>query len=104
VAEIPGDVLEISQSSELFADRRTAGVYRFFDRDVSHVPTLAPEVVRAAHGDDAVRRGSRVRHPTLGEGVVLEVEGSAANGKLTVYFDLVGKRRLAARYANLELL
>jgi hypothetical protein len=36
--------------------------------------------------------------------VVLEVEGSAANGKLTVYFDLVGKRRLAARYANLELL
>jgi DNA helicase-2/ATP-dependent DNA helicase PcrA len=104
VAEIPADVLEISQSPELFADRRTAGVYRFFDRDVSHIPDMVPEVVRGGAGGDGVRRGSRVRHPTLGEGVVLEVEGSAETGKLTVYFDLVGKRRLAARYANLELL
>ena len=30
--------------------------------------------------------------------------GGTTTGKLTVYFDLVGKRRLAARYANLELL
>lgn len=104
VAEIPASLLDVSQSPELFADRRTAGVYRFFDRDVSHIPTLAPEVVQSWSAGDGVRRGSRVRHPTLGEGVVIEVEGSAETGKLTVYFDLVGKRRLAARYANLELL
>ena len=102
LAEVPADALEVSQSPELFADRRTAGVYKFFDRDVSKIPTLSPEAVQSAGG--AVQRGSRVRHPTLGEGVVLEVEGSAATGKLTVYFDLVGKRRLAAKYANLELL
>lgn len=102
VAEIPTDALEISQSSELFADRKTAGVYQFFERDTSQIPTLAPEALAAAGG--AVQRGSRVRHPTLGEGVVLEVEGDVTTGKLTVYFDLVGKRRLAAKYANLELL
>lgn len=102
LAEIPADALEVSQSPELFADRKTAGVYKFFDRDTSKIPTLAPEVVASSGG--AMQRGSRVRHPTLGEGVVLEVEGSAATGKLTVYFDLVGKRRLAAKYANLELL
>jgi len=102
VAEIPAEALTVSQSPELFADRKTAGVYRFFDRDVSHIPTLAPEALAGPPG--TVQRGSRVRHPTLGEGVVLEVEGGTTTGKLTVYFDLVGKRRLAARYANLELL
>ncbi|MCZ6726773.1 MAG: UvrD-helicase domain-containing protein [Acidobacteria bacterium] len=102
VAEIPAEALEISQSPELFANHRTAGVYTFFDRDVSSIPTLSPEVVASSGG--AVQRGSRVRHPTLGEGVVMEVEGSVTTGKLTVYFDLVGKRRLAAKYANLELL
>ena len=102
LTEIPAEALEVSQSPELFADRKTAGVYRFFERDVSNIPTLAPEVVGGSSG--GVRRGSRVRHPTLGEGVVLKVEGSAETGKLTVYFDLVGKRRLAAQYANLELL
>jgi len=102
LAEVPADALEVSQSPELFADRRTAGVYKFFDRDVSKIPTLSPEAVQSAGGKP--QRGSRVRHPTLGEGVVLEVEGSAVTGKLTVYFDLVGKRRLAAKYANLELL
>jgi DNA helicase-2/ATP-dependent DNA helicase PcrA len=102
ISEIPADALEVSQSPELFADRKTAGVYTFFDRDVSHIPTLTPEAISSSGG--AVQRGSRVRHPTLGEGVVLEVEGNVATGKLTVYFDLVGKRRLAAKYANLELL
>ena len=102
LAEVPADALEVSQSPELFADRRTAGVYKFFDHDVSKIPTLSPEAVQSSGG--AMQRGSRVRHPTLGEGVVLEVEGSVATGKLTVYFDLVGKRRLAAKYANLELL
>ncbi len=102
IAEIPAEALDVSQSPELFANRKTAGVYKFFERDVSHIPSLTPEVVGSSSG--TVQRGSRVRHPTLGDGVVLEVEGSATAGKLTVYFDLVGKRRLAAQYANLQLL
>jgi DNA helicase-2/ATP-dependent DNA helicase PcrA len=52
----------------------------------------------------AVRRGSRVRHPTLGHGVVLELEGQGEEAKITVFFDRTGKRKLIARYANLEVL
>jgi len=49
------------------------------------------------------RRGSRVRHPTLGSGVVLEIDGEGEDAKLTVFFDRAGKKRLVARYASLEL-
>jgi DNA helicase II / ATP-dependent DNA helicase PcrA len=51
-----------------------------------------------------VRRGSRVRHPTLGQGVVLEFEGAGDDAKITVFFERAGKRKLVARFANLELL
>ncbi len=52
----------------------------------------------------AVKRGSRVRHPTLGQGVVLELDGQGDEAKITVFFERAGKRKLVARYANLELL
>ncbi|HYH45075.1 MAG TPA: UvrD-helicase domain-containing protein [Thermoanaerobaculia bacterium] len=52
----------------------------------------------------AVKRGSRVRHPTLGQGVVLELEGTGDDAKITVFFEKAGKRKLVARFANLELL
>jgi DNA helicase-2/ATP-dependent DNA helicase PcrA len=52
----------------------------------------------------AIRRGSRVRHPTLGPGVVLEMEGEGDEARLTVYFEKSGKRKLVAKFANLELL
>jgi hypothetical protein len=51
-----------------------------------------------------LRRGSRVRHPTLGHGVVLELEGQGEDAKITVFFDKTGKRKLIARFANLEML
>ena len=51
-----------------------------------------------------VRRGSRVRHPTLGAGVVLELDGEGDQMKIGVFFERAGKRKLIARYANLELL
>ena len=43
-----------------------------------------------------------VRHPTLGKGVVLKVDGEGDNAKITVYFDRSGKRRLLAKYAGLQ--
>ncbi len=51
-----------------------------------------------------VKRGSRVRHPTLGQGVVLELEGTGDDAKITVFFEKAGKRKLVASFANLELL
>jgi DNA helicase-2/ATP-dependent DNA helicase PcrA len=47
-------------------------------------------------------KGKGVRHPMLGPGVILEVEGEGENAKLVVYFDKAGKRRLIVKYAGLE--
>ncbi len=52
----------------------------------------------------AIRRGSRVRHPTLGPGVVLDLDGEGDEARLTVFFEKSGKRKLVAKFANLEML
>jgi DNA helicase-2/ATP-dependent DNA helicase PcrA len=62
----------------------------------------APEP--AARPQRQVKRGSRVRHPTLGAGVVLDLEGEGDESRLTVFFEKSGKRKLVAKFANLEVL
>jgi hypothetical protein len=44
----------------------------------------------------------RVRHPTLGEGVVRASEGSGDREKITVLFGGFGVRKLAVAVARLE--
>jgi DNA helicase-2/ATP-dependent DNA helicase PcrA len=51
-----------------------------------------------------LKRGSRVRHPTLGQGVVLELEGQGEDARITVFFEKAGKRKLIAKFASLEML
>jgi DNA helicase-2/ATP-dependent DNA helicase PcrA len=68
-------------------------------RTVVPDPDAEPPVLRRP-----LRRGGRVRHPTLGHGVVLELEGHGEDAKITVYFEKAGKRKLIARFANLETL
>lgn len=48
------------------------------------------------------RRGARVSHPQYGGGVVLTIEGSGDQEKLTVYFDRAGRKKFVARFANLS--
>jgi len=48
------------------------------------------------------RRGSKVRHPEYGTGVVLTIEGSGDAEKVIVYFDHAGRKKFVARYANLS--
>jgi DNA helicase-2/ATP-dependent DNA helicase PcrA len=149
LAELPAELLEVSQSPALFdsprLDARARGIYSFFGggggegeglagsgaglpaRRGSHAGgnrqaggwggrqpgpralagqrTLVPDPDAA--GEPAalrrpLRRGSRVRHPTLGHGVVLELEGQGEDAKITVFFERSGKRKLIARFANLE--
>jgi DNA helicase II / ATP-dependent DNA helicase PcrA len=148
LAELPGELLEVSQSPALFdaprLDARAQGIYSFFGGrqeggrpqrpgedgeapSALSVPSRAGRVDRLpvrgrgqpaqrslvldpeAAGEPAaprrpLRRGSRVRHPTLGHGVVLELEGQGEDAKITVFFDKTGKRKLIARFANLEML
>jgi len=95
--EIPPNLLEVTRSPSLFSDRGH-GVRTFFGRSGGAEP---PPFARD-DDSEAFRKGSRVRHPTLGPGVVLETDGEGGDAKLTIYFDRSGKRRLLARYANLE--
>lgn len=48
------------------------------------------------------RRGSKVRHPEYGPGVVLQIEGSGDAERLTVYFDRAGRKKFVAKFANLS--
>jgi DNA helicase-2/ATP-dependent DNA helicase PcrA len=164
LAELPAELIDVSQSPTLFADSRfdarAQGIYSFFgggpggagggsagagtsaaarstgsmssgasgaggqrrlpmpassygtgygtgrtpprvpaQRTLVPDPDAAPVVARRAP-----RRGGRVRHPTLGHGVILELEGQGEDAKITVFFDRTGKRKLVARFANLEML
>jgi DNA helicase-2/ATP-dependent DNA helicase PcrA len=47
-------------------------------------------------------KGERVVHATFGSGAVMEVSGFGRDLRVTVHFDSVGKKKLLARYANLE--
>ncbi len=94
--EVPERLLDAEESPTLFANERARAVDSFFGRPArdeyaQEAPIRGP------------RRGSRVRHPTLGSGVVLEIDGEGDDAKLTVYFDRAGKKRLVARYASLEM-
>ncbi|MEM7048695.1 MAG: UvrD-helicase domain-containing protein [Acidobacteriota bacterium] len=104
LAEIPEELLDIQQSPSLFTPGGSAdSVSSFFGRAprTTEEPSLDESFSQESR---QIRRGSRVRHPTLGEGTVLSLEGQGDHTKLTVYFPKAGKRKLVARYANLELL
>ena len=101
VAEIPAEFVEITESPELFRSPRTSGVYSFFGKKSDD--GLEGVTASGEFGELSVQRGARVRHPSLGEGVVLGLDGEGESAKLTVFFDHAGKRKLIAKYANLEL-
>jgi DNA helicase-2/ATP-dependent DNA helicase PcrA len=54
-------------------------------------------------GEAGVRKGTRLRHPIFGAGVVLEVIGRGPGQKLRIQFDRAGVKTVLVRYANLEL-
>jgi DNA helicase-2/ATP-dependent DNA helicase PcrA len=114
LSELPAEIVNVTQSPELFVNERSSGVRSFFGggggggrggggpRGGGARPSSrGPQSNEAFPG---LKKGRRVRHPSLGEGVVLELDGDGKDGKLTVYFDRVGKRKLVAKYANLEVL
>jgi DNA helicase-2/ATP-dependent DNA helicase PcrA len=97
--EVPSDLLAQTESPTLFASQRTRPIDEFFGRARADAAAAGEE----SAGRRLPKRGSRVRHPTLGHGVILELEGSGDDAKITVFFDRAGKRKLIARYAGLEL-
>jgi DNA helicase-2/ATP-dependent DNA helicase PcrA len=98
LGEIPEHLMRISESPSLFRDQRSRAVAAFFGRGGGK------DLGGESGAGGQLGRGSRVRHPTLGQGVVVSLEGDGPDMKLTVLFDREGPRKLVAKYANLELL
>ncbi len=55
-------------------------------------------------GATDLRRGSRVRHPKYGEGVIAQREGDGPDAKITVQFQGHGVKKLVEKFAQLERL
>ncbi len=60
--------------------------------------------IPAPAGATELRRGSRVRHPKYGEGVIAQREGDGPDAKITVQFNGHGVKKLVEKFAQLERL
>jgi DNA helicase-2/ATP-dependent DNA helicase PcrA len=58
----------------------------------------------AEQGGLTLNLGQRVRHPTFGEGVVLNAEGQGNKARVQINFDGVGGKWLVMAYARLEVI
>jgi len=74
------------------------------DVDVLHrdKPLAKPSTLSISH-DSGLEIGSSVSHPSFGEGVVLELEGSGNATRISVEFERVGLKRLMLKYAALQV-
>jgi len=75
------------------------------DGDVLHrdQPVVQPSGPSISH-DSGLGIGSSVSHPSFGEGVVLELEGSGDATRISVEFERVGLKRLMLKYAALQVI
>jgi DNA helicase II / ATP-dependent DNA helicase PcrA len=82
---------------------KTAGdISSFFGKEPVRFDPEAIQPARAQGGRDAITRGAHVRHAQFGKGVVLKIEGTGDQAKLTVYFDRAGTKKFIAKFAQLE--
>jgi DNA helicase-2/ATP-dependent DNA helicase PcrA len=67
-------------------------------------PARAKMDIPAPTGRTGLGKGSRVRHPKYGEGVIFAREGDGEDAKLTVQFSSHGMKKLVEKFAQLERL
>ncbi|MBI4745725.1 MAG: UvrD-helicase domain-containing protein [Deltaproteobacteria bacterium] len=87
-----------NQAMEGFFKGRTV----CFDKLSMNGTTVRPELVEG-HNGSSFKTGARVRHGTLGVGVVKGTEGGGDMEKVTVQFQ-TGTKKLMARFAGLEVI
>ncbi|EQB62959.1 MAG: hypothetical protein RBG1_1C00001G0538 [candidate division Zixibacteria bacterium RBG-1] len=83
--EIPGELVEVENFEEKFADRISLAEKSHFN-----------------HYDSMLKVGTRVIHSTFGLGEIVKKDGMGENLQLIVLFN-GGKKKLMAKYANLEI-
>jgi DNA helicase II / ATP-dependent DNA helicase PcrA len=109
--EIPAELLEPRGPgfAERLTDRTEDDVAhepreRVIDYSESQVAVVSRPIKLAALARPSFPVGTRVRHPTLGEGIVRATEGNGEREKVTVMFGGFGIRKLAVAVARLEAL
>jgi len=53
---------------------------------------------------EGFKKGTKVKHPTFGEGVVRGGEGTGDKAKISIYFPRIGVKKLILKYCALERL
>jgi DNA helicase-2/ATP-dependent DNA helicase PcrA len=94
----------LSRRSALEKEGRTPS------RFLNEIPTkllagdATTEATTAAASPARLSSGAVVRHARFGEGTIVEAEPPGADQKITVLFRRAGRKKLVARFANLEVL
>ena len=81
--------------ASVFAGRGGAAAAKFARPKLEVVPPP---------GKTGLQKGSRVRHPKYGEGMVFQREGDGDDAKITVQFTKHGVKKLVEKFAQLEKL
>lgn len=100
--DIPDELLEDVDSS---LTRPAPAKWSWEDADATKSPAV--EVILNAvteRQSSGFRAGDRVRHHTFGDGMVLAIQGSGEQMKVTVNFPRIGTKTLVLAYAPLERL
>ena len=93
--EVPQELLEV--------ENHTSRESEYFSRvDVDRIESLSFEAETPY--DSMLKVGTRVLHSHWGEGTILHREGAGENLKLTVVFSGGLKKKLLAKYADLEIM
>jgi DNA helicase-2/ATP-dependent DNA helicase PcrA len=101
--DIPPELLEGVDGA--LTQPRTPSRYSWDEADVNKSPDaeiiLAAATAKVRTATGGFRAGDRVRHHTFGEGMVLAIQGSGEQGKVTVNFPRIGTKTLVIAYASL---
>jgi DNA helicase-2/ATP-dependent DNA helicase PcrA len=93
--EIPEELLEVE-------DHVSARAQAFAKADLGRIGTFSPDTANIY--DSLLQVGTRVIHSHWGEGQIIQREGFGENLKLTVVFRGGMRKKLLAKYADLEIL
>lgn len=91
-----------AQASRFLREIPTELVHEVRPKASMAQPSYQDPATSLAIQESGFQLGQRVRHPTFGEGVVLNYEGQGSNARIQVNFESAGSKWLVLVYAKLE--
>jgi DNA helicase-2/ATP-dependent DNA helicase PcrA len=104
IGEIEREHLEVASAAGPVRVQRRAGARGRPERRRVEEPRGRPSYEDYSQDEPDAGPGTRVRHPTLGDGVIVEVSGRGFDAIVLVRFDDGSERRILTRFGKLEVL